>query len=273
MDLTNSYERFLPKEVTSRYVIAETRQAAAVLWATNKPEFEELIEALNEFQIVHADLVTAGGQETNLAKRFNRSFRKRGWREARVDTDIHLNLRVYPYAPDGETHATVRTTKTSNPGYKVDNFKARVALDLEWNAKDGNLDRDLGAYRALYDAGLIDVAILVTRTMDDLRRFATRVRLDAGMPEVEAKKLLATTTTTNMDKLLPRMGRGSIGGCPLLAIAISSDTYENSPNPAQDEGTDADEPTDEPDEDAVVERVDVATIYSADAPERSNPDF
>ena len=30
-------------------------------------------------------------------------------------------------------------TETVNEGYKVDNFRDRIALDVEWNAKDGNL--------------------------------------------------------------------------------------------------------------------------------------
>ncbi len=127
------------------------------------------------------------------------------------------------------TNPTVIVTQVSNKGYKVDNFKGRVALDLEWNAKDGNLDRDIGAYRALYDAGFIDVAVLVTRTMDDLRTFAKQLRVEAGMPEEEAKKMLNTTTTTNLEKLLPRLTRGDAGGCPILAIAISSNTFENAP--------------------------------------------
>lgn len=130
-----------------------------------------------------------------------------------------------PYRPAGETAATASTsTPVSSKGYKADNFEGRVALDLEWNAKDGNLDRDIAAYRALYDAGFI-----VTRTQEDLHNFATQLRLQHGMPEAQAKKMLASTTTTNMTKLLPRLTRGDGGGCPLLAIAISSVTFENSP--------------------------------------------
>ncbi len=231
MDLTHSYDRVLPDVVRSRYVVRETRQAAAILQATNPELFDEMVSALNEFEIMGNDLLTAGGQETQLARRFNDAFRSRGWREARVDTEIELRLRIMPYKPAGETKAEVITTPVSNKGYKVDNFKGRVALDLEWNAKDGNLDRDIGAYRALYEAGFIDVGVIVTRTQDELRAFATQLRLDAGMPEVEAKKMLATTTTTNLEKLIPRLTRGDAGGCPILAIAISSSAYENAPTP------------------------------------------
>ncbi|MDR3359961.1 MAG: hypothetical protein LBO20_04820 [Bifidobacteriaceae bacterium] len=152
-------------------------------------------------------------------------FRARGWREARVDTRVQLVLRLMPFAEVGEGDATETTTESENKGYKVDNFFGRVALDLEWNAKDGNLDRDVAAYRSLYDAGLIDVGVLITRTMDDLRKLAKRVRLEAGMSEAEAKKML-NTTTTNLNKLLPRMRRGDAGGCPLLVIAICERTWE-----------------------------------------------
>lgn len=229
MDLTDSYTRIFPDEIVSRYVICETRQAAAILQATNPSLFDELVSALNEFEIKKNDLLTAGGQETQLARRFNESFRRRGWREARVDTEIELRLRIMPYRAAGENQPEVHTTPVSNKGYKVDNFKGRVALDLEWNAKDGNLDRDIGAYRALYDAGFVDVGVIVTRTQDELRTFATQLRLQAGMSEDVAKKMLATTTTTNLEKLVPRLTRGDAGGCPILAIAISSNAYENSP--------------------------------------------
>jgi hypothetical protein len=39
--------------------------------------------------------------------------------------------------------------------------------------------------------------------------------------------MLATTTTTKLEKLLPRLIRSDAGGCPILAIAISSKTFEN----------------------------------------------
>lgn len=102
----------------------------------------------------------------------------------------------------------------SNEGYKVDNLKARVALDVEWNAKDGNLDRDLGAYRALYESALIDAAVLITRTQEDLRQLALTLNPNSTK--------FATTTTTNLDKLRPRLTRGDAGGCPVLAVAITA---------------------------------------------------
>lgn len=210
-------------------MLRETRNASTILRATNPDLFDEITSLLDDFELRTGDLLTAGGQESRLAQRFNGSFRNRGWREARVDTTVQLTLHIMPYKPAGETRARDITSEVTNPGYKVDNFKGRVALDLEWNAKDGNLDRDISAYRAMYDAGFIDVGIIVTRTQDDLHEFATSLRISHGMDENEAKKMLATTTTTNLTKLEPRMTRGDAGGCPILAVAISPATFESSP--------------------------------------------
>jgi hypothetical protein len=96
-------------------------------------------------------------------------------------------------------------------------LKGRIALDVEWNAKDGYLDRDLAAYRSLYEYALIDAAVIITRTQEDLRRLVL-----ASEPE---STKFNTTTTTNLDKLRPRMTRGDAGGCPVLAIAITSRCY------------------------------------------------
>ena len=35
--------------------------------------------------------------------------------------------------------------------------KDGAVVDVEWNPKDGNLDRDFGNYTTLHDTGLIDV--------------------------------------------------------------------------------------------------------------------
>jgi hypothetical protein len=214
MDLTSSYQQCFPVSELSRFEFRETRNAGAVLGATNPAELQDLIEVLQWFKLTDADLTDAGGNKSDLAGRLDRQFREKGWREGRHDTEIRSVLKLMPYAPADERQIRVAKSEVKNEGYKVDNVKARVALDVEWNAKDGNLDRDLGAYRALYDSGIIDVGVLITRTHDDLREAAL-----AADPKTTKFR---TTTTTNLGKLEPRMTRGDGGGCPILAIAISS---------------------------------------------------
>jgi len=226
VDLTNSFDTAAGDDLRQRYVLREVRNAAAILKSTNPDRFREIEEVLAAFWVVTSDFVTKGGQETNLAARLNAAFRDRGWREARVDVNIKLALRKMAYRPAGETQATVVETEVTNEGYKVDNMLDRVALDVEWNAKDGNLDRDIAAYRSLYDAGLIDAAVIVTRTLE-LRELGRRLGAEAGMSDADAKKILSTTTTTNLAKLQPRLERGDAGGCPVFVIAICDNTWDD----------------------------------------------
>ena len=214
MDLTTSFENVFPKEILQRYELREVRNASGLLAATNPGEFEELFNVLSWFVLSNDDVLGAGGNKSDVARRLDLRFRELGWREARHDTRVTSVLTKEPYRQVGEDERIVIESEVSNEGYKVDNVKGRVALDVEWNAKDGNLDRDLAAYRALYDAAIIDVGVIVTRTQADLREAA--LNLDA-----ESSKF-ATTTTTNLAKLEPRLTRGDAGGCPVLAVAITA---------------------------------------------------
>jgi hypothetical protein len=107
--------------------------------------------------------------------------------------------------------------------------RSRIVLDVEWNAKDGNLDRDLGMYRFLYDVGFIDAAVMITREHTDLRDFGRALRAQAGYEERVVRAWLGTSTTTNAIKLIPRVQSGNAGGCPFLAIAITKRTWDGTP--------------------------------------------
>lgn len=212
MNLTESYVQHFPPRVLDRYEMREVRDAAAVLANTSTREFAEVIAALKQFSLRRSDILEPGGNEGPVAKRLNLALRDSGWREGRYDTTIKSSLHLMAYRAAGENKGRIIETEVSSTGYKVDNLKGKVALDVEWNAKDGNLDRDLGAYRALYDAGIISAGIILTRTQADLRELGEQLGRDP----------FRTSTTTNLDKLLPRMTRGDSGGCPILAVAITA---------------------------------------------------
>lgn len=217
MDLTDSYKHVLPPGLLKRYDFCEVREAATILSATNPAEFADLVAVLQGFRLRPEDVLTPGGKETLIARRLNEDFRRRGWREGRHDQTVTSKLSLMPYKPAGEKRATVTESEVENTGYKVDNVKGGIALDVEWNAKDGNLDRDLGAYSVLYDLGIVRGGVLITRSQDDLRALGSKL----GRPD-----FLKTPTTTNLGKLIPRMSRGSAGGCPVLAIAITARCFE-----------------------------------------------
>ncbi len=207
MRYTRSYERLVPEPIRRRYDIREVRNGAAVLAATNPEPFADLLAVLDEFTLT-ADDIRPGGNETDLAARLNKAFRSRGWREGRHD--IHVAVQRTLRAP-GEPDA-VATDEIDSAGYWIDNVKQRAVVDVEWNAKDGNLDRDLRHYRALYEHETIDAAAMITRTVAGLRRLGR----DLGRPS-----WLATSTTTNLPKLEDRLAMGGAGGCPFIVFAIT----------------------------------------------------
>jgi Restriction endonuclease BglII len=219
VDLTDSYARVCPPAVRDRYELREVRDAAAVIANTNPEEWDEIIGVLSDFTLEDDDLTTPGGGKSRVPTRLDKALREIGWREGRYDRKIRSTLRLMPYRAAGETKVSQVETEVDSEGYKVDNVKGKIALDVEWNAKDGNLDRDLSAYRALYEVGIITAGVIVTRRYQDIYELSAELGRDA----------FGTTTTTTLDKLEPRLTRGDSGGCPVLALGISRKTR---PGPA-----------------------------------------
>ncbi len=216
MDLTASYATELPESLLQRYVVREVRNASAVLRSTNPVAFEDVLQILAEFSLLATDITDAGGQESAVPQRLNHAFRDRDWREGTYTARLTSTLTLLRYASAGETEPRITATEAATESYKIDNIKGRVALDVEWHAKDGNLDRDVAAYRALYDAAIIDAAVVVTRHYASIRALSVAL----GRPDG-----FKTTTTTTIEKLEPRLMRGDGGGCPILAIAITDRCY------------------------------------------------
>jgi len=218
VDLTSSFVKAVPAAVRRRYDWAETRNAAAVIASTAPNAFSELIQVLRSFRILATDITDPGKNESAIPKRLNEAFREVGWREGTHSTVVESVLTLDPYGPAGETsQVETRTTIVNAGGYKIDNVKERIVLDVEWHAKDGNLYRDVSTYRALYDAGVIDAGVILTRSQQSIRELSVSLGRPSGFK---------TTTTTNLEKLHPQLQRGDGGGCPLLAIAITSRCYK-----------------------------------------------
>ena len=108
-------------------------------------------------------------------------------------------------------------------------------LDVEWNAKDGNLDRDLASYRSWFDAGIISAGVIITKDRLSLLALARRLwaTYQGTLPAHEqVKKLpidLTTSTVTAFDKAQMRMRRGVMGSCPVLIVAANDTTWNGQP--------------------------------------------
>ncbi len=187
----------VPDDIQELYEVHEWRNAAAVLHGAHPDEWGDIIGVLRDFRLYKSAIVTPGGRKSTISGALDGPLTALGWREHQFATRI----RVDEYEYDSPTH-------------KVDCFKGRVALEVEWNNKDPFYDRDLNNFRMLYDLRVIDVGVIITRAshlqviFDELGRGAS-----------------FGNSTTHMSKLLPRMEGGSGGGCPILAFGITSELY------------------------------------------------
>lgn len=229
----------MPASLLSRYAFIETRNAAATFKASHPDLFDDMVRVLDGFRFDVERIVRPGGNKHFISAELDEAFRVTGWREAKFQQELITDLVLNPYRPAGETQKEHRRTTSTYQGHQIDNVKGRVGLDVEWNPKDGNLDRDFSNFRNLYDAGVLDLGILVVRRelgMRDLWQATiaeARKMNDASVTSTEwSERLrktpanpLGTATTSNFEKLIPRVARGDGGGCPILAIAITTACY------------------------------------------------
>lgn len=219
----------LDATVRARWEFIETSSAAAVLRSVCPDEWRDIVDVLTKFSLEPRHWLKKGGNRGDIAKIIDGMFSERGWREIRVD----LATQGVLLTKAGKE--VDRLAEVYQEGYLVDNFKGRVALDVEWNAKDGNLDRDLSAYRAWHEAGVISAAVLITQDRIALKRLAEQLWAGylGSLPEAErGAKLpidLGTSTTTNLEKAALRVRRGVMGTCPLLIVAATQTTWNGQP--------------------------------------------
>jgi len=109
-------------------------------------------------------------------------------------------------------------------GHRIDFVSGKVALDFEWNSKDQTYDRDLYAFSAFYDAGAIDVGIILTRGLSLNTSFFQSLGKVLNKDGTEGKEEVYKkfgASTTWMKKLTYRLEAGRNGGCPVLAVGIT----------------------------------------------------
>lgn len=243
---TNSYDDIsvLSSDIRSRYEFHEVRSACAVMEAVSAEEWADITAVLAEFSYSANLLLKAGGNNSQMAETLNRALRGRGWRECAYKLETKGRITFRGAGIPDEDLGTL-----NEASYWVDNRKGKILVDVEWNAKDGNLDRDLAAYRAWHEAGLIDAAMIITKYREDLLlkacelwaphlgvtaqavHRATRVS-KKKKTDVDRKLSLpldlTTTTVTSLTKAIDRINRGEAGTCPVVAVGISGATWDGS---------------------------------------------
>ncbi|MFN7666849.1 MAG: BglII/BstYI family type II restriction endonuclease [bacterium] len=152
----------------------------------------DVIDMLMEFRLQKQWILTPGGRKSSVAEWLDHFLFQRGWVEKGFDTKL-----------------TVDTTTMNAPTHKVDCFKNRIALEIEWNNKDPFFDRDLNNFRLLFDLRVISVGIIITRS-DELQDVFNACGRGSSYG----------ASTTHLSKLLPRIEGGGGAGCPVLVFGI-----------------------------------------------------
>ena len=224
---TFSYDdaTILHARARDHWAYMESNSAAAVMKAVCPREWADIVEVLETYRLDPKYWLKAGGNRGDIAEQIDNEFGKRGWRETRLDLETRGILF------DRDDNQVGELPVIRQEGYLVDNFKNRIVLDVEWNAKDGNLDRDLASYRSWFDAGIISAGLIITKDRLSLLALARRIWGDyqLTLPEKERTARLpidlTTSTVTAFDKAQMRMRRGVMGSCPVLIVAATEKTW------------------------------------------------
>lgn len=198
-NLAPQVQALIPSFVAQHYEVHEWRNATTIFRTVHPGQWTELIDVLSRFRLKKSYIVKGGGNKSKIAIYFDEELGKVGWQEVLFDTTV-----------------TVNQTSYDVPTHKVDCFKGKIALEVEWNNKDPFFDRDLNNFRLLFDLRTVDVGVIVTRT-DDLQLLFN----DLG------RRTSFGQSTTHMSKLLPKIDGGGAGGCPVIVFGIKSSLFED----------------------------------------------
>ncbi|MBE7129595.1 BglII/BstYI family type II restriction endonuclease [Bacillus mycoides] len=187
----------LPDFIINNYEVHEWRHACAILKEDFPQEWEEVISLLDGFKLYKSDIVKAGGNKSSISNKIDSYLYNLGWEEKSFDTKVVIDQ-----------------NELESPTHKVDCFKNKIALEIEWNNKDPFFDRDLNNFRLLFELRAISVGIIITRCSELQQLFNSL-----------GKGKSYGNSTTHMNKLIPRIEGGGGGGCPILVFGIKDTLY------------------------------------------------
>jgi len=220
-DDPRSLEKIFPKDLRNKFELYSYRNAGAILSQNFPDQFKQLLKALEKFRITKKMIREPGGSKGPIAKYVDTLFPNKDWVETRISADLRVKLL---HAKKKNTILQEYTREGYLDGHRIDFVSDRVALDFEWNSKDQTYDRDLTAFSAFYEAGAIDVGVIITRgsSLDNkfFRSLGKVLKKDGAEGTEEVYKKFGASTTW-MGKLLYRLDAGRNGGCPVLAIGIT----------------------------------------------------
>lgn len=187
----------LPNFIKNNYEIHEWKHASAILANEFPNEWKDITSLLKDFRLKKSWITNRGGRKSKVSGFIDKYLYDLGW----VEKEFITQVVVDKHSMDTPTH-------------KVDCFKNRVALEIEWNNKDPFYDRDLNNFRLLFNLRAISVGVIITRC-DELQEIFNKLGRGASYG----------ASTTHMSKLLPKIEGGGGAGCPIIVFGISKSLY------------------------------------------------
>jgi hypothetical protein len=189
----------IPAYLRDKYHFEERDHACAILARDFPTEFTDLLECLDSFTLKKSDILTPGGGRSPIPIAIDGFLGIRGWKEAHFDIKIEVDGSPIPI-----------------PTHKIDNFKNRVGIEVEWNNKTEFYDRDLNNFRLMKDLRVLSVGIIITR-MSELQALFDSL----------GKGKAYGNSTTHWNKLMPKVHGGGAGCCPLLLVGMGMSCYDS----------------------------------------------
>lgn len=188
----------IPDRLHQRYAFDERHHATSILSVDFPQEFKDLLDCLDAFHLKKSDILTPGGGRSPIPIAIDGFLGRRGWAERRFDINITVDKQPIPI-----------------PTHKIDNFKNRVGVEVEWNNKTEFYDRDLNNFRLLWEMRVLAVGVIITR-LSELQRLFDQL----------GKGQSYGNSTTHWDKLIPKVESGGAGGCPLVLVGMGMHCYD-----------------------------------------------
>ena len=204
----------IPTFIQENYEIHEWRNASAIMRREFPEEWNDIMEVLSGFRLYKSHISVGGGNKSKVSSLIDSGFTAKGWKETKFDTTIKVEQFTVKQRGRNQILIPVTQFELRSPTHQVDEYKNKIAVEMEWNNKDPFYDRDLNNFRLLFDLRVIQVGVIITRTDELQAIFKSLGRADSY-----------GENTTHMRKLLPRVEGGSGGGCPVLVFGIKRNLY------------------------------------------------
>lgn len=189
----------IPARLRNKFRFEEREHAVAILATDFPSEWNDILECLKSFWLKRSAILTPGGGRSPISAEIDNFLRAPGcgWAEKSFDTRLVVDGVDIP-----------------SPTHRIDNFKNRVGVEVEWNNKTEFYDRDLNNFRLLRQLRVLSVGVIITR-LTELQTLFDRL----------GKGKSFGTSTTHWDKLIPKVDGGGAGGCPLLLVGMGMGCY------------------------------------------------